>query len=965
MFLTKNTILFFTFKILMFWCFSLNAQEIRTSYKTYSIENGLSSNQLNDIVQDGRGLFWIATKNGLSRFDGFNFINFSHENSKALFENEGISKLYQHGHFIYLLYKGKGIVALNTLKSSFKRISTKGIQTMNIVGDTTTYLYTNGMLEVTIKKKIIARRKFNNVDHGNAICYHGKIYLSIPDIRPIVLDAQSLKTNKELFLPINGDFLVSKQHKIIYYSGKKVFIINPDNNHHISNLIESKNFISYFSEDLNGFPLYIENFKFPNYVMNNTSIVLHFENDQNYEVKKIIRINNNCFFVTTNQGLIKVDLKAILSSKLNEYTETDKTFIRVRRKIVEDNQGVLYFLGYPNIIGLKNEKQFVIESTPMTSYDGMMFKNKLFFTTEGSGLYSYSTKTKKTKKYITNDISEKAVFYHISTYQDSLLLLSGKDHIVLFDVIHNKSKAFLLDKGIDIYTLKKDSIQNLYYAATSKGVYKFSLDFKHGITHKKIANKNIIKTNDILILPKENQIWIATDDGIYVHDYLTLNLINQYKTLEDISNPIITSFVQDLEGRIWASTYSGITVFNPKTNKSIQLTKKIGLKNEEFNYKSSLLKRDGKIILGGLNAFEEINPSLFFNYHENKKLDFFITAIEYLPQINKKTYIFPEKDPKTILFNTGKEEIDIHFSNLNYPFVNDNKFTYQINNNLPVRLTNNIVRISNLENGLHQLKIKMLDPFGNEIKEKNYTLSAYKPYLETKSFLKLLIYLAAFLLIAGIILLSFVIYYSKKVIFEIKNTKSKIAMDLHDEAGSTLTRLFMLTRSKNIAPNERELVNNGLQEVLFSMRTFMDSLIREKSKTSMLCAEIIEFLQLNYSNSKTDIITDVNINEDRLIPNVLFRDLKLCIYEIVINSQKHANCKNLILKIMEEKESLVIQILDDGILTDINILSSSRNGIRNIKKRVERNNGKIKFNINESTSQGLEITMQFPSNEKK
>ena len=39
-----------------------------------------------------------------------------------------------------------------------------------------------------------------------------------------------------------------------------------------------------------------------------------------------------------------------------------------------------------------------------------------------------------------------------------------------------------------------------------------------------------------------------------------------------------------------------------------------------------------------------------------------------------------------------------------------------------------------------------------------------------------------------------VFYYYRKTIFAINQTKSQIAMDLHDEAGSILTRLYMLTR---------------------------------------------------------------------------------------------------------------------------------------------------------------------------
>lgn len=45
--------------------------------KTFTEKNGLSSNQIYDITQDRRGFLWIATENGVSRFDGVRFYNYS------------------------------------------------------------------------------------------------------------------------------------------------------------------------------------------------------------------------------------------------------------------------------------------------------------------------------------------------------------------------------------------------------------------------------------------------------------------------------------------------------------------------------------------------------------------------------------------------------------------------------------------------------------------------------------------------------------------------------------------------------------------------------------------------------------------------------------------------------------------------------------------------------------------------
>ncbi|MCB0280514.1 MAG: hypothetical protein KDD94_13485, partial [Calditrichaeota bacterium] len=52
-----------------------------TSLKQYSLKEGLSATRINDIVQDRYGFLWLATSNGLNRFNGYNFEVFTRENS--------------------------------------------------------------------------------------------------------------------------------------------------------------------------------------------------------------------------------------------------------------------------------------------------------------------------------------------------------------------------------------------------------------------------------------------------------------------------------------------------------------------------------------------------------------------------------------------------------------------------------------------------------------------------------------------------------------------------------------------------------------------------------------------------------------------------------------------------------------------------------------------------------------------
>ncbi len=51
---------------------------------TLSVANGLPCNTVNDIVQDKNGYMWIGTSEGLCRYDGYSFVNYSKINTDAL-----------------------------------------------------------------------------------------------------------------------------------------------------------------------------------------------------------------------------------------------------------------------------------------------------------------------------------------------------------------------------------------------------------------------------------------------------------------------------------------------------------------------------------------------------------------------------------------------------------------------------------------------------------------------------------------------------------------------------------------------------------------------------------------------------------------------------------------------------------------------------------------------------------------
>jgi ligand-binding sensor domain-containing protein/two-component sensor histidine kinase len=100
------------FVTLAFWLVGLAplvaAQQL--PLKSYTTADGLVSNRISRIVRDSRGYLWFCTENGLSRFDGSRFTNYAVE--QGLPDDE-INDLLETRGSVYWIATGNGLVRYN------------------------------------------------------------------------------------------------------------------------------------------------------------------------------------------------------------------------------------------------------------------------------------------------------------------------------------------------------------------------------------------------------------------------------------------------------------------------------------------------------------------------------------------------------------------------------------------------------------------------------------------------------------------------------------------------------------------------------------------------------------------------------------------------------------------------------------------------------------------------------------
>jgi len=78
--------------------------------KTYTTADGLVSNRISRIVRDSRGYLWFCTENGLSRFDGYRFTNYTTQ--QGLPDDE-VNDLLETRNGAYWIATGNGLCRYN------------------------------------------------------------------------------------------------------------------------------------------------------------------------------------------------------------------------------------------------------------------------------------------------------------------------------------------------------------------------------------------------------------------------------------------------------------------------------------------------------------------------------------------------------------------------------------------------------------------------------------------------------------------------------------------------------------------------------------------------------------------------------------------------------------------------------------------------------------------------------------
>ncbi|MFA6504459.1 MAG: two-component regulator propeller domain-containing protein [Treponemataceae bacterium] len=116
------------------------SQEAR--FSRLSRQDGLSNSSVSSIVQDSRGFLWFGTKNGLNRYDGYDFIVYSNDPFKAdsLSHNQ-VQTLYMDARDILWIGTRQGLSRFDTGTKKFTRFLHNPKVASSLSNDSVTAVY--------------------------------------------------------------------------------------------------------------------------------------------------------------------------------------------------------------------------------------------------------------------------------------------------------------------------------------------------------------------------------------------------------------------------------------------------------------------------------------------------------------------------------------------------------------------------------------------------------------------------------------------------------------------------------------------------------------------------------------------------------------------------------------------------------------------------------------------------------
>jgi ligand-binding sensor domain-containing protein/two-component sensor histidine kinase len=956
----------YRFTILFCWLITgfTTAHAQQVSFIKYTMYDGLVSNPVRCIYQDKKGFIWIGTYDGLSRYDGYKFSNYtsinglSHNLVNDIFEVEGKLLIAENNGSVDEIENNT--ILQNPYKAP-SAVNFFGVYNNRLLATTDEngfYEYKNDSIFTVSKQKTNpSLGHFISLNDSLIICtgIDVKIFLYRNDFN--VIDSLELPglfiytiiiDSKKRIWACTGrglrmiKYTTGKFPKLSLVPVPAIYNISPLNDASITSMIEEKDG-SFWIGTLKGlvrlfpdgnFHVYNEKDGLPSARIQS----LYLDKEKNVWIGTTLGLakwvsQNNVIFYNTESQDFRNDVVTI--SNLSD----QKIILKTDKGLQDFNFNTREF---KNIIVPGNHDPVPISGTSPL----------LVYYADWIGILDHEKN--RVVPFTKSDTAITGVTSTLMNHEGTVFLGSFSG----LYAIYKKSVKKILPWRITSITMDKNG--SIWAGTWSEGLFRITKNNTEKSMYDVVEmTSQINKQAHIrgLYIDSKNNIWVGTRYGgafCLIPKEKDRFDIQPFTTRSGLMSDWVMSFAELKNGDMWIGTYLGIDRI-VKEDSGYRI----------FNFSKAV------------NFFAEIKKIVQFN-------DYWICVANTGIAVFKDENLHQSSPLEPVIFSSGLgvlENMITIFSPTDKvtlkPYQNAAKFEFgalSFLNERSIMYSYRLMGISdtswskpeniheasyaNLSPGNYTFEVKSLGWNGEYSKPVSFSFIISTPFWKQWWFIGLC---AA--LVAAIV---FALYrYRIKQIMRLQKVRNTIATDLHDDIGSALTNISILaelSRNKNqqnaFSENlpgriseESIVAQQALDDIIWSVNSNNDTLNQTMARMRRYAAEVFEPVGINCNLDFENIPGDIKLNMEQR------KDIYLVFKECLNNVIKHASAKNVFIKIEVERNVFQLKIADDGKGFDT-LKQTDRNGLKNIRSRIQRWTGKL--SINSTANEGTTVDCDFP-----
>ncbi|MCB0456518.1 MAG: two-component regulator propeller domain-containing protein [Flavobacteriaceae bacterium] len=560
-----------------------------------------------------------------------------------------------------------------------------------------------------------------------------------------------------------------------------------------------------------------------------------------------------------------------------------------------------------------------------------------------------------------------------------------------------------------VFTILIDSKENFWLGTPTGGLNLFNPKTEKFLYFLNNPENNNSLSNDIVLSlfeDQQNYLWIGTNGGLNklvqkLESNMFNELLHQTKQGNDslfqnfgqqqgFPNEVIYGILSDASQKLWLSTNKGLVVFDPQKEKVVQLYDvSHGIQSNEFNQNAYYKDHFQNFHFGGVDGFNIFHPDS-------------ITGNQYLPPVvitnlslfnNPVKVGTPKKDdnefllPKNIAYlknlnlSWKHDMITLDFAALNYISPEKNSYSYKLEgfNDDWVNSTTHTATYTNLDPGDYTFKIKT----SNSSNLWNNEETQIKIHINNPPWKRWYAYVIYLLLASG----AFYIFTKNRIekatrkiriqnqiekarIEERESFRKRSSRDFHDEAGTKITRISLITELvkrmtthtpeiqnhlKQIDDNLQEL-NTGMRDFIWALDPTKDNVYETLIRFTDFAAPFCEVAGIQFH------VGDIPKKLEGYQLNMASRrHIVLILKEALNNSIKHSSPSLITFTTYLDGNTLTLSLKDNGKGFDLKNVTQGH-GLKNMKERAQTIHAVL--SIHSKVNEGTEIVLKVQTTQE-